>query len=97
MLGVGFLVIALGTLFGGFRVYHEIKRNQALVTQFMHVSDISLMALDLNVANFQTQLELWEYASLEGRETPDEFLEHRALPEEYTKKMSDEVKKNTVF
>ena len=47
-------------LFGIYTI-SELNKVSELSTDIMVASEISISALDLNVENFHTQLEIWEY------------------------------------
>lgn len=97
VIGIGFLVAAFGAAIGGGYISSEIKKNYKNTNYLMHVSDVSIVALDLNVANFQAQLELWEYSFLSSEKTPDEFLKYKDLLDFQTEIMDTLIKENTVY
>jgi len=69
----------------------EINKISFIAKEIGEAENISKVALDFNVENFHTQLEMWEYALDPNQERLDAFQSHRETLIELLDKWLDEV------
>ncbi len=75
----------------GTYIVMEIEKIQTINHEFDEANEISLTALDFNVENFHTQLEVWEYAYEPNQIRLDAFESHKKTLNELAERLNEEV------
>ena len=71
-----FLFVTIIVTFGIYVIF-EFKDINKIEHELEEANKISQLALDFNVENFHTQLEIWEYAYQPNQERLDAFYNHK--------------------
>jgi len=72
----GVFVFAIASILLGIYTMTQLSEVSKLSFEIREASDIAIAALDFNVENFHTQLEVWEYAYDPNEKLLDAFENH---------------------
>jgi len=75
----------------GMYIVMEIEKIETINREFDEANEISLTALDFNVENFHTQLEVWEYAYEPNQIRLDAFESHKKTLNELAERLNEKV------
>ena len=92
-----FIILALLTVILGIFIISQLQEVVKINEEITEALLISQLALDFNVENFHTQLEVWEYAYEPNNERLIAFQEHEEKLIELSESLLDVVEKDRLL